>query len=104
MASHIMDYEVYRGGWSTEEMRAVFDEKRRFQRWLDIEVALARAQARLGVIPLEAADEIARNADMEKLDIQQIKADYQRTQHSLMPLLKAVQRLCRGDLGEYIHY
>jgi adenylosuccinate lyase len=104
MASHIMDYEVYRGGWSTEEMRTIFDEKRRFQRWLDIEVALAKAQAQLGVIPREAADEIARHADIEKIDIRQIKADYQKTQHSLMPLLKGVQHLCRGNLGEYIHY
>ena len=104
MASHIIDYEVYRGGWSTEEMRNIFDEKRRFQRWLDIEVALAKAQAKLGVIPEEAASEIARHADIEKIDIQQIKADYQKMQHSLMPLLKGLQRLCKGNLGEYIHY
>ena len=79
-----------------------FDEKRRFQRWLDIEVALAKSQAQLGVIPQEAAIEIARHADIEKIDIQQIKADYQKMQHSLMPLLKGLQRLCKGNLGEHI--
>jgi len=104
MSSHIIDSEVHQDAWSTEETRHIFDTRTRFQRWLDIEVALARAQGRLGVIPEEAAREIAKNADMDRIDMAQLKADFALTQHSLMPLLKAVQRLCPGDTGEYIHF
>ncbi len=104
MSSHIIDSEIFGNGWSTEEMRRVFDEKRRLQRWLDIEAALARAQAEHGVILREAADEISRKARLDLIDLDQVKTDYQKTQHSLMPLLKALGRLCEGGYGEFIHY
>ena len=39
-------------------VRALFTEPARFQSWLDVEAALARAQAELGIIPEAAAHEI----------------------------------------------
>jgi adenylosuccinate lyase len=36
-------------------IRALFAEESRFQSWLDVEAALAQAQAELGVIPMHAA-------------------------------------------------
>ncbi|MGE4298764.1 MAG: adenylosuccinate lyase family protein [Desulfovibrionaceae bacterium] len=102
--AHIIDNEFYRDGWGTEEMRQVFDDRHRYQRWLDIEVVLAEVQAALGCIPAEAAQEIKRAAHVETLDIDFIKAELARTGHSLVPLLKAVQRNCRDGLGEHIHY
>lgn len=102
--SHIIDNEFYGDGWSTAEMRKVFDDRARYQRWLDIEVALAEVQAGLGDIPAEAAREIAKTARIEELDIGFIKEELGKTGHSLLPLLKAVQKRCRDNLGEYIHY
>ena len=37
--------------YSTAEMREVWSDPAMIQRWLDVEAALARAQARLGIIP-----------------------------------------------------
>lgn len=102
--SHIIDSEFYKNGWGTEEMRAVFDDRRRYQRWLDIEVVLAEVQAELGVIPAEAATEIKAKAKIEELDIDFIKDELAKTGHSLVPLLKAVQKRCADNLGEHIHY
>ena len=42
--------------YGSDAMRAVFDERDYFQRMLDVEAALARVQARLGMIPADAAD------------------------------------------------
>jgi len=102
--AHIIDSEFYKNGWGTEEMRAVFSDRKRFQRWLDIEVVLAEVQAELGIIPGEAAEEIAKKADIELIDIDYVKEGLVQTGHSLVPLLRAVQRVCEGSLGEYIHY
>jgi adenylosuccinate lyase len=104
MASHIIDFEIYGDGWSTAEMRAVFDEKVRFQRWLDIEAALARAQSRHGVIPEEAALEISKNARLELIGMDELKTEYRKTQHSLMPLIKGLGNLCQGQCGQFVHY
>ena len=48
--------------YGSDAMRAVFDERAYFQRMLDVEAALARVQARLGIIPAEAAEAITRAA------------------------------------------
>ena len=49
-------------------IREIFGEASRIQAWLDVEVALAQAQAELGVIPEHAAKEIERKARYENLD------------------------------------
>ena len=40
-------------------IRALYRLENRWQAWLDVEAALARAQAELGIIPVEAASAIA---------------------------------------------
>jgi len=101
---HIIDSEFYKNGWGTKEMRDVFDDRKRYQRWLDIEVSLSKVQAKLGIIPAYAAEEIEKKAKMELLNIDNIKEGIVKTGHSLVPLLREVQRNCKGDAGEYIHY
>jgi len=64
MGAHIIDSILYRNSYGTEEMRRIFDDRTRLQRWLDIEAALALAEAELGLIPQEAAQEIARQAQV----------------------------------------
>ena len=59
MVARLTDSEQYAHLWGTEELRAVFEERRRLQSWLDILVALAAAQAELGIIPADAAAAIA---------------------------------------------
>src|SRR5215813_13022714 len=49
-------------------IRALYRLENRWQAWLDVEVALARAQADLGIIPAAAAEAIAVAARLEKLD------------------------------------
>lgn len=102
--THIIDSRFYGDGFGTEELRNVFDDCRRYQRWLEVEVALATVQGELGVIPVEAAEEIARQGKIENLDLDRIAEGIKRTNHSLVPLIREVQRLCKDGLGEFIHY
>ena len=59
--------------FSTEPMRRIFADENRVQKYLDIEAALARAQARLGIIPQEACDEIARHCHAREYDFAKLK-------------------------------
>jgi 3-carboxy-cis,cis-muconate cycloisomerase len=43
-------------------IRALYRQENRWQAWLDVEAALAVAQAELGIIPREAADAIEISA------------------------------------------
>src|SRR3989338_7782505 len=53
--SHVIDFHLFGDQFSTSEMRGVFDEHAMLQRWLDVEAALAAAQAELGPVPRATA-------------------------------------------------
>jgi adenylosuccinate lyase len=84
-------------------MNQMFSEKARFQRWLDVEASLARAQASLGIIPKEAADAISRKANVELLDLNKYKEMYEQTGHPMVAMLRLFQPLIEGGAGQYIH-
>src|SRR4051794_12227303 len=54
---------------SSAAMRAILDDPARVQRMLDFEVALARAQARIGIVPAPAAERIAEAARADRYDL-----------------------------------
>jgi 3-carboxy-cis,cis-muconate cycloisomerase len=85
-------------------VRALFTEEARFQSWLDVEAALAQAQAELGVIPEGAAHEIAGKARLAHLDLATVRAGLARTGHPLVPLVWALDQACAGEAGGYVHW
>ncbi len=104
MASTYIDFEIQENIFSTDEGKKIFDEKSRIQRWLTIESTLAEAQAELGIIPLEAAQEIKKMSMLDMLDLEKIKAEYKRSRNSLMPVVKVLSQQCENGYGEYVHY
>jgi len=86
-----------------EIMNQIFSEKARFQRWLDVEASLARAQASLGIIPKEAADAISQKANVELLDLNKYKEMYEQTGHPMVAMLRLFQPVIEGSAGQYIH-
>lgn len=104
MAVSVFDMQSLQHLWSTDELRAIFSEENRIQKWLDFEAALAAAQAELGIIPASAAEQIAAQARVEHIDIAAMSAEIRRIKHSLVPALKQLQARCSKDHGEWLHY
>ena len=104
MASGVFDDALIKHLWSTEELRAIFSDANRVQKWYDFEAALALEQAELGIIPRAAAQDIAAKAKVGNVDIEAIAAEIRRIKHPLVPALKAVEKLCQDGHGEYIHF
>ena len=104
MPSHILDSAFLKDLYGTAEMRAVFDDMSLLQKWLDTEVALAQAEAEIGVIPADAAEEITRRARADQLDTVRIKQLVDQTVHPIVPLIRVLKEACDGDAGEYIHW
>ena len=103
MPSHIIDFDLFGDQFSTAEIRAVFDERAMLQRWLDVEAALATAQADLGLIPRAAAEAIARGARVENLDLAAIKRDLAVTAHPIVPMVRELARVS-GEAGRWVHW
>jgi len=62
MPTGVFDSPLLGHVWGTDELRAIFSDENRVQKWFDYEAALALAQADLGIVPKAAADEIAAKA------------------------------------------
>ena len=103
-ASHITDSRFYSSGYATPEVKRIFCDLYRYQRWLDVEAVLAVTQASLAIIPDSAARDISSNADIRKLDLETVKRELESTSHSLLPLLNALAVKCRKSSRGYIHY
>jgi adenylosuccinate lyase len=100
----MIDSTLFGDLYTTAEMRAVWSDDAMVQRWLDVEAALARAEARLGIIPPAAAEEISRRARVELVDLAAMKRDLDHARHPIMPLVRALARLCDPVAAEYIHW
>ena len=85
-------------------MRALYRQENRWQAWLDVEAALARAQAELGIIPAEAAEAIAAKAQLELMDRARIDEGFARTGHTLVPLVWELGRVVGEPHGGWVHW
>jgi adenylosuccinate lyase len=101
---HITDSRFYGNRYSTPASREIFCDVCRHQRWLDIEAALARAQADLGMLPQPIAEQITAAARVELLDLDAVAAEIDRTGHSLVGLLHVFRDVCPDNSGQYIHF
>ncbi len=86
--------------YTTKEMGAVWSEENKFKKWLEIEKAVATAQADLGIIPRKAADDITKNAKFEVLKINEIE---EKTNHDVIAFLTNVSSYI-GESSRYLHY
>jgi 3-carboxy-cis,cis-muconate cycloisomerase len=85
-------------------IRELYSRDRRWQAWLDVEAALARAQAELGVIPAAAGDAIAAKARLDLLDRARIDEGHARTGHTIVPLVWELSRIVGEPHGGWVHW
>jgi 3-carboxy-cis,cis-muconate cycloisomerase len=84
-------------------MRGLFSDHALIQRYIDAEVALAKAEARVGVIPKEAADVIARESTIERIDFDHMREETDIVGYPILPLVHQLVEMC-GDAGRYVHW
>ena len=104
MAATALDSAIFRDIFSTPEMRHVFSDEQRTACYLQIEAALARVQARLRIIPAEAAREIERQCRIENIDLARLKQQTERIGYPILGVVQQIVALCAEGLGEWCHW
>ncbi len=102
-ASTVFDSLLFRDAFGSADMRALFAERALVQRYIEVEIALARAQAKVGVIPAEAAEAIARAADIGRLDWTRMAEETGIVGYPILPLVHQLAAMC-GEAGRYLHW
>jgi 3-carboxy-cis,cis-muconate cycloisomerase len=104
MPATALDSSIFRDIFCTEDMRRVFCDEQRVAFYLEFEAALARVQARLGIIPARAAEEIERTCRIENIDFARLKQQTERIGYPVLPVVQQIVEKCPDGLGEWCHW
>ncbi|HUV05088.1 MAG TPA: adenylosuccinate lyase [Armatimonadota bacterium] len=86
--------------YSLPKMKAIWEQENRFQKWLDVEIAVAEGLSEYGYIPKDAPAKIKVGA---KFTVERVLEIEETTQHDVMAFVKAVTENL-GEEGKYVHY
>jgi 3-carboxy-cis,cis-muconate cycloisomerase len=103
VASTVLDSFLFRDSFGTPAMRGIFEDAALLARYTEVEVALAHAQGGLGVIPAQAAKDIAAKCDASKLDLAWLKKETETVGYPILPLVRQLAAQC-GEAGRYLHW
>ncbi|MHC1605061.1 MAG: adenylosuccinate lyase [Candidatus Methanofastidiosia archaeon] len=95
---HPIDYR-----YGSDEMKKIFDEKKRLQLLLNVEAAIAKAHANLDHIPEKAAIEIEKKARVDFVTIEEVAREEKKTNHDIMAMVKVLSSKC-GRWGGFVHF
>lgn len=99
----VLDSILFRDAFGTPAMREVFSDFGLISRYAEVEIALAKAEARCGVIPAQAADEIVKRTDVSSLDFDLLRQETDIVGYPILPLVHQMVKQC-GDAGRYVHW
>ncbi|UOD50128.1 3-carboxy-cis,cis-muconate cycloisomerase [Orrella daihaiensis] len=102
-SSTVFDSVLFRDAFGTPAMREVFSDRKLIDRYIEVEVALARAEARCGVIPVEAAEAIARESRLDRIDFDHMRHETDIVGYPILPLVHQLVQMC-GEAGRYVHW
>jgi adenylosuccinate lyase len=85
--------------YTRSEMGRIWDPEARLKTWLDIEIAVCEAWAKLGVIPMEALEQIRRKASFSVERVEEIE---KITKHDVIAFVTCVAESI-GPEGRYLH-
>ena len=92
------------GRYGSKEIREIFEEKKRLEYQLNFEAAVATAQAQLKLIPIDASDEIVKEAKSGKITLERIRELEAVNEHDILALVEALSEQCSEKTKPWIHY
>jgi len=104
MPSTVFDSFYLKDRYGSPAMRAIWDDRAMIQRWLDVEAALALAEAQSGIIPERAALEISKMARVDLLDLPPMRREFDVTWNPVVPLVNALRGVLRPGAARWVHW
>jgi adenylosuccinate lyase len=86
--------------YTNPEMGAIWSDERRYETWLEVELAATDAMAEAGLVPAEAAADLRARAAFDVARIEEIE---QTTQHDVIAFTTAVAEKA-GPAARWLHF
>ncbi|MFG1348834.1 3-carboxy-cis,cis-muconate cycloisomerase [Xanthobacter autotrophicus] len=103
MSSTVFDSLLFRDMFGTAAMRAVFTDEALVGRYLEAEAALARAEAKLGLIPATAGEKIDAVSRSIEIDFERLRHETEIVGYPILPLVHQLSEAA-GDAGGFVHW
>ena len=103
----VLDSHIFGNVFSTPDIQSIWSDKQRTAYYLDFEVALAKAQAKLGIVPEKAKDEIVKHAVIENIDFDELRRQTELIGYPVLPMVQQIVKKVNGvekGLGEWLHW
>src|ERR687887_1442210 len=92
------------GRYGSKEMREIFEDEKRLQYQLDFEAAVVQAQAQIGMVPADAAREIAKGARSGKVTLARVGELEAVSEHDSAALVEAMSEQLPAKAKPWVHY
>jgi adenylosuccinate lyase len=92
------------GRYGSDEIKKIFNEQKRLDYELEFEATVAESQSEIGIIPKDAAKEIAQKARSGKITVQRVKALEAISEHDTAAIVEAISELCSDTAKPWVHY
>ncbi|NMC05926.1 MAG: adenylosuccinate lyase [Candidatus Lokiarchaeota archaeon] len=98
-----MPVHAIEGRYRTKEMYALFTEEYKLQKWLDVEVALVKAHAKLGNVPVSIVPDVEKKGNTKIVKLERVQAIEAEINHDVMAMVRGLSEQCTPEAAKYIH-
>ena len=92
------------GRYGSQDIKEIFEEQKRLDFILKFEAATASAQSKIGIIPVDAANEINVLAKSGKITLTRIKELESTTDHDMAAVVNAINEQCSPNTKPWVHF
>ena len=99
-----LDSKIFGPLFGDSEINQLLSDQAYVRALVEVEAALARAEARVGAIPQAAAEQISKAADPNRVDIESLSKGTVRSGFPIIALVQELRRLVGGQAASYVHW
>ena len=92
------------GRYGSKDIKEIFEEQKRLDFILEFEAATAQAQSNIGIIPIDAANEINALAKSGKITLTRTKELESTTDHDMAAVVNAISEQCSPNAKPWVHF
>src|SRR5262244_315226 len=99
-----LDSKIFGTLFGDAEISQALTDEAYVRALVEVETALARAEARVGVIPQAAANQIANAADPNKIDLEALAKGTARSGFPIIALVQEIRKAVGGEAASFVHW
>ena len=100
----VFESDIYSSLFSNEEIREIFNDKSLVTNWLRVESAIAKSQAKLGIIPKSASTSLIEILDIKNIDLIKLGDQTRKVGRGIKGMLDQLRAKGNIDVKNYLHF